>query len=98
MAVSRKRSIGDSFIHNQLHIPHATAEVGVEVSCNGRVRDFILLVGRLFNIGDMKGVSENAVRGEKAVYKGVPVTEIVLGLGALSASCQRGCQKHLWSS
>ena len=60
--------------------------MGMEVSSDGRKGNFVLLVGRVFGVGDVEGMSENAVWGEEAGYKVVPVGEIILALGTLSAT------------
>jgi hypothetical protein len=73
MAIARQRSISHALIQDQLHIPDPTAKVCMEVSRDGRVRNLILLVGRVFGIGDVEGMSENTVGREESDHEAIPV-------------------------
>lgn len=53
MGVIRQRSIADALVQDQLHVLHAALEVSMEVSCDRRERDLVLLVGRVLAVCDM---------------------------------------------
>lgn len=53
VAVTRKRSICHTLIHDQLHVLYTAAKMSMKVSSNGGVCNFILLVGRIFRISNV---------------------------------------------
>lgn len=73
MAIARQRSIHNTLVHDQLHVSDPAAKVCMEISSNGRVRNLVLLVGRIFGVGYVERMSENSVGREESIHKPIPV-------------------------
>lgn len=53
VTISRQRSICHALVYNQLHVLDTAAEMCMEISCNGRIGNLVLLVGCVFGIGNV---------------------------------------------
>lgn len=60
----------------------------MEVSSDSRIRDLVLLIGRIFSVGDVEGMSENAMGREESSHEAVPVGQIISALRSLREDSQ----------
>lgn len=91
MAIPRQRPIRGALLHDQLHVLDPTVEMRVEVSWKRGVCDFVLLVGLIFDVGDVDRVTEDTLGREELAHEHVPVREVVLALGSLKVSQHDAC-------
>lgn len=84
MAIVGESTLRRPLVHDQLHIPHATVEVRVEVSRERRIRNLILLLLSLvLPVPHENRMTEDPLLREELLDELVPVVQVILALGTL---------------
>lgn len=81
-AVALDGLLGETLVHDELHLLDAALKVGVEVPRQGRAGDLVLFIGLLLAVDDVDRVPEDTQGREEPVDKVDPVRNILLPLGA----------------